>query len=39
MISQYFMESLPFSSPGEFPTPRSLSACFSGLNDRQFFHP
>ena len=35
MISQYFMESLPFSSPDEFPTPRNLSACFSGLNDRQ----
>jgi hypothetical protein len=29
------MESLPFSSPDEFPTPRNLSACFSGLNDRQ----
>jgi hypothetical protein len=35
MISQYFMESLPFSSPDEFPTPRNLSACVSGLNDRQ----
>jgi hypothetical protein len=30
MISQYFMESLPFSSPDEFPTPRNVSACFSG---------
>jgi len=43
MISQYFMESLPFSSPDEFPTPRNPSACFSGLNDRQahgqYFHP
>jgi hypothetical protein len=29
------MESLPFSSPDESPTPRNLSACFSGLNDRQ----
>jgi hypothetical protein len=35
MISQYFMELLPFSSPDEFPTPRSFLACFSGLNDRQ----
>src|SRR4029079_16194089 len=34
MISQYLMELLPFSSPDEFPTPRNLSACFSGLNDR-----
>ena len=33
--SQYFMESLPFSSPDEFPTPRNLSACFFDLNDRQ----
>jgi len=29
------MESLPFSSPDEFPTLRNLLACFSGLNDRQ----
>ena len=29
------MESLPFSSPDEFPRPRDLLACFSGLNDRQ----
>jgi len=29
------MESLPFSSPDEFPTPRNLSAIVSGLNDRQ----
>src|SRR5438874_12990944 len=35
MISQYFMELLPFSSADEFPTPHNLSACFSGLNDRQ----
>jgi hypothetical protein len=35
MISQYFRESLQFSSPDEFPTPRNFSACFSGLNDRQ----
>jgi hypothetical protein len=34
-ISQYFAESLPFSSPDEFPTPRNLSVCFSGLSDRQ----
>ena len=33
MISQYFMESLLFSSPDEFPIPRNLSACFSDLND------
>src|SRR6266481_2357093 len=33
--SHYFMESLPFSSRDEFPTPRNLSACFSGLIDRQ----
>jgi hypothetical protein len=26
------MELLPFSSPDEFPTPRNLSAYFSGLN-------
>jgi hypothetical protein len=31
MISQYFMELLPFSSPDEFPTPRNLSEYFSGL--------
>ena len=35
MTSKYFMESLPFSSPDEFPTPRNLSEYFSGLNDRQ----
>jgi hypothetical protein len=35
MIFQYFMELLPFSLPDEFPTPRNLSGCFSGLNDRQ----
>jgi hypothetical protein len=35
MISQYFIASLPFSSPDESPTPRNLSAWFSGLNDRQ----
>src|SRR4029453_15860881 len=29
------MESLPFSSPDEFPKPRNLSACFFGLNDRR----
>src|SRR4029077_11308742 len=33
--SQDVMESLPFSSPDEFPTPRNLSACFFDLNDRQ----
>jgi hypothetical protein len=32
------MESLPFSSPDEFPTPRNLSACFFGLSDRQSCH-
>jgi len=32
MISQYFMESLPFSSPDEFPKPCNLSGCFCGLN-------
>src|SRR4029077_3732315 len=34
-MTSHFMESLPFSSPDEFPTPRNLSAYFSGLNDRQ----
>ncbi len=35
MISQYFTESLPFSSPDEFPTRHNLSVSFSGLNDRR----
>jgi hypothetical protein len=33
IISQYFIASLPFSSPDEFPTPRNLSVSVSGLND------
>jgi hypothetical protein len=35
MISQYFMESLPFSSPDGFPTRHNLSVWFSGLNGPQ----
>jgi hypothetical protein len=30
---QYFIGSLPFSLPDEFPTPRNLSASFSGSSD------
>ena len=33
MISQYFIEPLPFSSPDEFPKQRSLEDRFSGLSD------
>jgi hypothetical protein len=39
MISQYFIESLPFSSLDEFPIPHNPSVSFSGLNDRRAQDP
>jgi type IV pilus assembly protein PilM len=35
IISQYFIGSLPFSSPDEFPTPRNLWVSFADLNGRR----
>jgi len=35
MISQYFIGSLPFSSPDEFPTPHNLWVSFADLIGRR----